>query len=222
MPIEISPISNTGLPKKPTLAVVYSDRSSLTETYCYFDGKGWGPRTDNPHEALCGAEIGQLFPEVENWWGHQRGEILSWREVTITPTKENPFAQLKLPLEPSFEQNITDTAYTEFVVTRVKDASEILLTITPTKINLWHAATGISGEAGKFLDCIKKHVVYAQPLNRENAIEELGDLEFYMEQARQQLGVSREEVLAANVAKLEKRYPISYTDQAAKERKDKE
>lgn len=221
MPIEISPISNTGLPKKPTLAVVYSDKSPMKETFCYFDGKGWGPRDDDPDGALCGAEIGQLFPEVENWWPHQRGEILSWREVTITPTKENPFDHIKLP-EPAPEVKARGPGYPTFVAARVKSPYEILTSLTPSKANLWHAATGISGEAGEFLDCIKKHVVYAQPLNRENAIEELGDLEFYMEQARQQLGISREEVLAANVAKLEKRYPISYTDQAAKERKDKE
>lgn len=220
MPIEISPISHSGLPKKPTLAVVYSNRSPLTETYCYFDGKGWGPRDNDPDGALCGAEIGQLFPEVENWWPHQRGEILSWREVTITPTKENPFDHIKLPELP--EQKVPVSAYSAFVAARVKHPFDILDALLPSEVNLWHAATGISGEAGEFLDCVKKHVVYSQPLNRENAIEELGDLEFYMEQARQQLGVSREEVLAANVAKLEKRYPISYTDQAAKDRKDKE
>jgi len=220
MPIEISPISNTGLPKKPTLAVVYSDWTPTKEAFCYFDGKGWGPRDNAPDGALCGAEIGQPFPEIENWWGHQRGEILSWREVTITPTKKNPFDHIKLPELP--EQKVPVSAYSVFVAARVKNPFDILDALSPSQVNLCHAATGISGEAGKFLDCIKKHVVYAQPLNRENAIEELGDLEFYMEQARQQLGVSREEVLAANVAKLEKRYPISYTDQAAKERKDKE
>lgn len=220
MPLEISPISNTGLPKKPTLAVVASSWNPQEEKFCYFDGEGWGPRTDNYQEALCGVKFGELFRIHENWWPHQRGEILSWREVTITPTKENPFDHIKLPEAP--EQKVPVAGYSAFVAARVKHPFDILDALLPSKVNLWHAATGISGEAGEFLDCIKKHVVYSQPLNRENAIEELGDLEFYMEQARQQLGVSREEVLAANVAKLEKRYPISYTDQAAKERKDKE
>jgi len=222
MPLDISPISNTGLPKKPTLAVVRSNRSPLTETYCYFDGKGWGPRDNDPDGALCGAEIGQLFPEIENWWPHQRGEILSWREVAITPTKENPFDHIKLPEPPQPVVTSEPRIYSEFIARRVKDSFSIIATLTPEKVNMWHAATGIAGEAGELLDCIKKCVVYNQPLDRENAIEELGDLEFYMEALRQELKLSREEVLAANVAKLEKRYPRSYSDQAAKERKDKE
>ena len=221
MPIEISPISHSGLPKKPTLAVVASSWNPQEEKFCYFDGITWGPRTDDYQDAFCGVKFGEPFKLHEAWWPHQRGEILSWREVTITPTKENPFDHIKLP-EPVPLETPSEIGYPMFVSARVKSPVEIDLALTYEKVNLWHAATGISGEAGEFLDCIKKHVVYAQPLNRENAIEELGDLEFYMEQARQQLGVSREEVLAANVAKLEKRYPISYTDQAAKERKDKE
>lgn len=220
MPLDISPISNTGLPKKPTLAVVYTDKSPMKETFCYFDGSIWGPTTLMAIEAFWGISLGEAFKEPLKWWPHQRGNVLSWREVTITPTKENPFDHIKLPELP--EQKVPVSAYSAFVAARVKHPFDILDALLPSEVNLWHAATGISGEAGEFLDCIKKHVVYAQPLNRENAIEELGDLEFYMEQARQQLGVSREEVLAANVAKLEKRYPISYTDQAAKERKDKE
>ena len=220
MPIEISPISNTGLPKKPTLAVVASSWNPQEEKFCYFDGITWGPRTDDYQDALCGVKFGEPFKLHEVWWPHQRGEILSWREVALTPTKENPFDHIKLPELP--EQKVPVSAYSAFVAARVKHPFDILDALLPSEVNLWHAATGISGEAGEFLDCVKKHVVYSQPLNRENAIEELGDLEFYMEQARQQLGVSREEVLAASVAKLEKRYPISYTDQAAKDRKDKE
>jgi hypothetical protein len=56
-----------------------------------------------------------------------------------------------------------------------------------------------------------------------NVIEELGDLEFYMEQLRQALLLSREETLAANIAKLSKRYEgLNYSDAAAQARADKE
>lgn len=48
------------------------------------------------------------------------------------------------------------------------------------------------------------------------------DLEFYMEQLRQRIGVSREETLGANIAKLSVRYQgLRYTDQAAQDRADK-
>lgn len=86
-----------------------------------------------------------------------------------------------------------------------------------------HAAVGIAGEAGELLDAVKKVWAYGKPIDLENAIEELGDLEFYMEALRQQIGVSREQVLQANQDKLAKRYPsLRYSDSLAQRRLDKE
>lgn len=88
---------------------------------------------------------------------------------------------------------------------------------------LVHAVLGISGEAGELLDAIKKHCVYNKYLDVINCVEELGDLEFYLEALRQELGVTRETCLSANIMKLEKRYPLgTYTDQHAQARLDKE
>lgn len=86
---------------------------------------------------------------------------------------------------------------------------------------LMHCAAGISGEAGELLDAIKKTWVYGKALDRDNIVEELGDIEWYMEALRGLLGVTRDEVIAANVAKLEKRYPTHYTDELALARLDK-
>lgn len=86
---------------------------------------------------------------------------------------------------------------------------------------LMHCAVGIAGEAGELLDAIKKTWVYGKPLDRINAIEELGDIEWYMQALRSMLDVSREDVIAANVAKLEKRYPVKYSDELALARLDK-
>lgn len=56
----------------------------------------------------------------------------------------------------------------------------------------------------------------------ENVIEELGDIEFYLEGMRQQLGITREQTLEANISKLSKRYHSgSYSDTQAQERADK-
>ncbi len=82
-------------------------------------------------------------------------------------------------------------------------------------------ATGIAGESGELLDAIKKHVIYNQPLDRDNVIEELGDLEYYAEGLRQCVGVTREETIARNIAKLTIRYGKKYSDRAAHERADK-
>jgi hypothetical protein len=76
--------------------------------------------------------------------------------------------------------------YGEMVRRLAKDGEEIVANLTPEKARMWHHATGISGEAGELLDAIKKVMIYNKPLDRENVIEELGDLEWYMEGLRQQ------------------------------------
>ena len=61
-----------------------------------------------------------------------------------------------------------------------KSGAEIAAKLTEAEADLWHMATGVAGEAGELLDAIKKHVVYKRELDRENVVEELGDLRFYM------------------------------------------
>jgi NTP pyrophosphatase (non-canonical NTP hydrolase) len=105
----------------------------------------------------------------------------------------------------------------------VKPGAKITDQLTAEQADLWHGATGVSGEAGELLDAVKKHVVYQKDLDRENVIEELGDLEFYMEQIRQNLGITREETLDHNIDKLRVRYEgLQYSDAAAHARVDKD
>lgn len=114
----------------------------------------------------------------------------------------------------SFEDMVADLA---------KDGESIVRDLTPTKAHLLHAVVGISGEAGELLDAIKKHVIYNKELDIQNVIEELGDIEFYIEMFRSKLNITREQVLEANVKKLSKRYNEgSYSDEAATLRADKE
>lgn len=112
--------------------------------------------------------------------------------------------------------------YPSFVHKLFKDPATIQETLTPEKINLLHAAVGISGEAGELLDAIKKHVVYNKPIDIANVIEELGDLMFYMQAMMNQLDVSWPELEDNNMAKLSERYKgLTYSDKAAQERADK-
>lgn len=109
----------------------------------------------------------------------------------------------------------TQTAHSQLVHRLKKDMGTKVL-------NLLHGAVGVSGEAGELLDAVKKNWVYEKPLHLENVIEELGDLEFYMEVLRQELYISREDVLLANLKKLGKRYPEGlYSNAQAIERADK-
>jgi len=87
--------------------------------------------------------------------------------------------------------------------------------------NLTHAAMGLAGEAGEFVDCVKKYAIYGQDLDRENAAEELGDLLWFIALACETLRISMADVANKNIEKLAKRYPEKYTDFYAKERLDK-
>lgn len=112
--------------------------------------------------------------------------------------------------------------YPEFVQKLCKPGHEIAQQMTGNQAHLLHMAVGVAGEAGELLDAVKKHVIYKKQLDITNVIEELGDLEFYMQGIRNAIGVDREDVLHANFAKLGQRYHDKvYTDREAVARADK-
>ena len=102
-----------------------------------------------------------------------------------------------------------------------KSPEKIIFELTYDKISCWHMATGIAGEAGELLDAVKKYAIYDRSVDLENIVEELGDLEFYMQGLRVRLGITREEVLEANIRKLRVRYGKTYSNEAAAARLDK-
>lgn len=112
--------------------------------------------------------------------------------------------------------------HTDLVRDLKKNPVEIQSSLGTKECDLIHMTLGIAGEAGELLDAVKKNTMYGKALDYDNLIEELGDLEFYMEGMRQILNISREAVLATNIAKLRKRYGKSYSDQAAIQRADKQ
>lgn len=118
---------------------------------------------------------------------------------------------------------IEATSFASMVAALVKPGEDIIQQMTPSKANALHMAVGASGEAGELLDAIKRFVIYNKPLDRENVVEELGDLEFFLEGIRAELGISREETLTANKFKLlGKRYASgTYSDAQAIARADK-
>ena len=111
--------------------------------------------------------------------------------------------------------------FEEMVAALAKPGEQILASLTPEDCHTLHMAVGIVGEAGELIDAIKKAVIYRKPLDRVNVVEELGDLEFYMEGLRKKLNITREETLIGNIDKLGKRYADGYSDKAAQARADK-
>lgn len=113
--------------------------------------------------------------------------------------------------------------YSEMVTALAKSGELIKKELTPLDCHALHMAVGVSGEAGELLDAVKKAAIYRKPIDLENVIEELGDLEFFMEGLRQAYGISRKVTLTANKRKLSKRYKgLLYTNKAAQTRADKE
>lgn len=114
-------------------------------------------------------------------------------------------------------------SYDQLATDLSKPGQQIYDEITPAKLHLWHMATGVAGEAGELLDAVKKHVVYNQPLDIENIVEELGDIQFYLAGIRSAINVMEETILHHNNRKLAKRYADgNYSNDAAKNRADKQ
>lgn len=68
-------------------------------------------------------------------------------------------------------------------------------------------ALGLAGEAGEVIDHIKKHVFHNKPLDREAVVLELGDSLWYFTLILHTLGITWDEVVDGNIAKLTARYP---------------
>lgn len=74
--------------------------------------------------------------------------------------------------------------HSELVAALKKPGAEILNQTTPQKADAQHMAIGIAGEVIELFDAILKG-------DKENVIEELGDIEFFLEGLRQNLGIGR-------------------------------
>lgn len=113
--------------------------------------------------------------------------------------------------------------HNEMVLALAKPGQAIVDSLTAETAHLLHMVVGVSGEAGELLDAIKKSAIYNKPLDLVNCIEELGDIEFYLEGIRQGLNITREQTIEANIEKLSVRYKgLVYSDQAAQSRADKQ
>lgn len=121
----------------------------------------------------------------------------------------------------------TNITHPSLVAALIKPGQEILDSLTPEDCHLWHMASAIPSEAGELFDAVKQRVIYRKPLNRAHVVEEIGDLEFYLEGLRTALSITREETLTANIAKLRERYEkhngkLGYSNEAAQARLDKQ
>ena len=73
-------------------------------------------------------------------------------------------------------------------------------------------ALGLAGEAGEVVDAIKKWSFQGHVLDQKAVLLELGDVLWYLALIGSVFGWALEEVVAANVAKLRKRYPDGFEE----------
>ena len=86
-----------------------------------------------------------------------------------------------------------------------------------SKEQMLDAAAGLAEEAGEILGVIRKHAFQARDLNREQLKLELGDALWCLAVTARSAGFALDEIAAANLAKLQGRYPTGYADAATRE-----
>lgn len=69
---------------------------------------------------------------------------------------------------------------------------------------------GMASESGEVLDILKKHLFQGHELERDNLIEEVGDVLWYLMFTCIQMDITLEELMEANAEKIRKRYPDGF------------
>ena len=87
-----------------------------------------------------------------------------------------------------------------------------------TEQRLVDAAAGLAEEAGEVLGLVRKHVFMHHELDRARVLTELGDALWCLTTIAGALGLSLDDVAAANLEKLRRRYPDGYSDGASRNR----
>ena len=75
------------------------------------------------------------------------------------------------------------------------------------KDHVFNAAMGLGGEAGEIVDLHKKMFYHTEKDHHNDLVNEFGDLFFYAAKLMELHGITLEECLAANKAKLRDRHP---------------
>lgn len=75
---------------------------------------------------------------------------------------------------------------------------------------LINGVMGLCGESGEAIDIVKKWLAQGHGLDKEKLAKELGDICWYLAETATALDLSLEDIMAANIEKLKKRYPEGF------------
>jgi len=102
---------------------------------------------------------------------------------------------------------LNNITHPEMVAGLAKRGEDIINELTPLSSHLLHMAVGIAGEAGELAQAIYISADF-NSIDKENVVEELGDLEFYLEGLRQGLQLNRDKTV--EVALVHQPYETSF------------
>ena len=75
---------------------------------------------------------------------------------------------------------------------------------------LINGVMGLCGESGEAIDLVKKWLAQGHELDKEKLAKELGDICWYLAETATAIGYDLEDIMAANIEKLKKRYPQGF------------
>ena len=86
---------------------------------------------------------------------------------------------------------------------------------------LINGVMGLCGESGEAIDIVKKWLAQGHELDREKLAKELGDICWYLAETATALDLNLEDIMAANIEKLRRRYPDGFDASRSIYRDDK-
>ena len=75
---------------------------------------------------------------------------------------------------------------------------------------LINGVMGLCGESGEAIDIVKKWLAQGHELDKEKLAKELGDICWYLAETATALDLSLEDIMAANIERLRRRYPEGF------------
>ena len=85
---------------------------------------------------------------------------------------------------------------------------------------LINGVMGLCGESGEAIDIVKKWLAQGHELDHEKLKKELGDICWYLAETATALDCDLEEIMAANIEKLKKRYPEGFDSSRSQNRQE--
>ena len=99
----------------------------------------------------------------------------------------------------------------------VNEYQKLAMTTLNPELNkkdvLINGVMGLCGESGEAIDIVKKWLAQGHELDKEHLAKELGDVAWYLAETAFALDIPLEDILAANIEKLKKRYPEGFASE---------